>query len=106
MQLTDTEKAREYINNVNGDFCMQLVADAIGCDRIKIASLTKTLKKQGSIQFSEIKPLVKGGHYHAFYIRIKKIKITPRPSKKISINTNSPWHQFCFKSHINTGKIE
>jgi len=102
MPLGPTEKARKYINNVKGTFCMQQVADAIGCTRENISNVATTLKKCKCIEFVETKPLTKGGQPHKFFKRIKKIavvqngknRLIKKPDEHIYY-LDTPWHKFC-----------
>jgi len=100
MSLGPTEKARKYINEVDGIFCMQQVADAIGCTREKISNVATSLKTDKCIEFVESKPLTKGGFPHKFFKRIKKSDViqkgTARRQETHTIDTSDPWNKFCF----------
>ena len=102
MCLGPTEKARQYINNVKGSFCMQQVAEAIGCERQTISSLAKNLRKDKCIEFVEKKPFVKGGPNHKFFKCIKKSDVIKNYKNKakekpaeIIYYLDTPWHKFC-----------
>ena len=99
MRLTYTEKARKYINEHKGDFCMQQVADAVGCEREKISHLTHSLQKENRIEFVGKRLLIEGGYENSFYKRIKPIRVIQKGAairEPIIIDTKSPWHKFCF----------